>query len=149
MMDNAQEPCLASLRWLGRLPDLFRHQLVAGILYDDPYDDPYDEPHDETHDDQELCWTSHKSLARATAALVPVSSSLATPTTERSLPIIAIFFRFVFTMFRHYCHQPSPVIQPWIGLLRSLSSKISQLSFINQEFGTFVCLFSLSLYLSL
>ena len=32
MIDNAQEPCLASLRWLGRLPDLFRHQLVAGIL---------------------------------------------------------------------------------------------------------------------
>ena len=27
-----QEPCLASLRWLGRLPDLFRHQLVAGRL---------------------------------------------------------------------------------------------------------------------
>ena len=27
-----QEPCLASLRWLGRLPDLFRHQLVAGKL---------------------------------------------------------------------------------------------------------------------
>ena len=43
MIDNAQEPCLASLRWLGRLPDLFRHQLVAGILYDDPYDDPCDD----------------------------------------------------------------------------------------------------------
>ena len=28
----SQEPCLASLRWLGRLPDLFRHQLVAGKL---------------------------------------------------------------------------------------------------------------------
>ena len=49
MMDNAQEPCLASLRWLGRLPDLFRHQLVAGILYDDPPDDPPDEPYDELY----------------------------------------------------------------------------------------------------
>ena len=49
MIDNAQEPCLASLRWLGRLPDLFRHQLVAGILYHHPYHDPHDDPYHELY----------------------------------------------------------------------------------------------------
>ena len=28
---GADEPMLATVRWLGRLPDIFQHQLVAGI----------------------------------------------------------------------------------------------------------------------
>ena len=28
---GTEEPLLATVRWLGRLPDVFHHQLVAGI----------------------------------------------------------------------------------------------------------------------
>ena len=64
-----QEPCLASLRWLGRLPDLFRHQLVAGrlifiLLF--PYSLSYS---------QELSWMSPRSWERATVAMAPAFSS--------------------------------------------------------------------------
>ena len=31
-----EEPVLGSVRWLGRLPDLFPHQLVAGLMLDEP-----------------------------------------------------------------------------------------------------------------
>ena len=31
-----EEPVLGSVRWLGRLPDLFPHQLVAGLTLDEP-----------------------------------------------------------------------------------------------------------------
>ena len=29
--DTEQEPVLATVRWLGKLPDVFPHQMVAGI----------------------------------------------------------------------------------------------------------------------
>jgi len=33
---GGEEPVLASVRWLGRLPDLFHHQMVAGLFLDEP-----------------------------------------------------------------------------------------------------------------
>jgi len=33
---GAEEPHLATVRWLGRIPDIFQHQMVAGISLDEP-----------------------------------------------------------------------------------------------------------------
>eukprot|EP00092_Neocalanus_flemingeri_P006993 GFUD01007550.1.p1 GENE.GFUD01007550.1~~GFUD01007550.1.p1 ORF type:complete len:926 (+),score=211.08 GFUD01007550.1:283-3060(+) len=33
---GGDDPVLASVRWLGRLPELYHHQMVAGVLLDEP-----------------------------------------------------------------------------------------------------------------
>ena len=33
---GGEEPVLANVKWLGRMPDMFNHQMVAGIELDEP-----------------------------------------------------------------------------------------------------------------
>ena len=37
---GGEEPVLASVRWLGRIPDLFHHQMVAGLFLVSPHNVP-------------------------------------------------------------------------------------------------------------